>query len=196
MSELAAPTERGTPEALRAGREAFGRHAWREALDHFRQADAVTTLDGADLESLAIAAFFSGHADLRVVYAERAFLAHQHAGDAIRAAYVALQIAAAYALRGKVSVTSAWTRRSERLLDGRTETYAHGYLALMWSNVAKASGDITRALDFANEAVAIGDRTGDSDLRAFALTAQATLRIATGTIGEASSSSRRLPSRR
>jgi tetratricopeptide (TPR) repeat protein len=105
-------------------------------------------------------------------------------GDPIRAAYVALQIAAAYALREKLSVASAWTRRAERLLDGRAETYAHGYLALMRSNVAKASGDIARALELAEEAVAIGERTGHPDLQAFALTAQATLRIATGTIGE------------
>ena len=184
MSELAAPTESGAPEALRAGREAFGRHAWREAFEQFRQADAVTTLDGADLESLAMAAFFAGHADLRVVFGERAFLAYQRAGDAIRAAYVALQIAAAYALRGKLSVASAWTRRAERLLDGRAETYAHGYLALTRSSVAKASGDISRAVELADEAVAIGERTGHPDLQAFALTAQATLRIATGTIGE------------
>ena len=184
MSEPAAPTESGAPGALRAGREAFGRHAWRDAFEQFRQADAVITLDGADLESLATAAFFAGHADLRVVFAERAFLAYQRGGDAIRAAYVALQIAAAYALRGKLSVTSAWTRRAERLLDGRAETYAHGYLALIRSNVAKASGDISQAVEFAEEAVAIGERTGHPDLQAFALSAQATLRIATGPIGE------------
>jgi tetratricopeptide (TPR) repeat protein len=149
---------------LRAGREAFARHAWREAFEQFREADAVTTLDEADLESLSVAAFFAGHADLRVQIAERAFLAYQRAGDAIRAAYVALQIAAAYALRGKLSVASAWTRRAERLLDGRAETYAHGYLALTRSNVAKASGDIARALELADEAVAIGERTGHPDL--------------------------------
>ena len=66
MSELAAPTQSEVPEALRAGRAAFVRHAWREAFEQLSQADAITTLDGADLESLAIAAFFAGHADLRV----------------------------------------------------------------------------------------------------------------------------------
>jgi hypothetical protein len=80
MSELAAPTESGVSEALRAGREAFAQHAWREAFEQFSQADAVKTLDGTDLESLSVAAFFAGHADLRVGFAEQAFLAYQRAG--------------------------------------------------------------------------------------------------------------------
>jgi len=184
MSMAPAPTENDVPETLRAGREAFARHAWREAFDQLAQADGVMTLDGADLESLAIAAFFSGHADVRIAIAERSFAAYQRAGDVIRAAYVDLEIAAAFMLRGKLSVASAWTRRGERLLDGRAETYAHGYLALIRSDLAKASGDIPRALGRDGEAVAIGERTGHQDLYAFALTAQAMLRIATGTIDE------------
>jgi class 3 adenylate cyclase len=184
MSELTAPTQSEVPEALRVGRAAFARHAWREAFEQLSQADATTTLEGPDLESLAVAAFFAGHADLRVEIAQRSFVAYQSAGDGIRAAFVALEIAAAFVLRGKLSVATAWTRRAERLLDGRPETYAHGYLALTRSNLAKESGDISRALEFADEAVVISERTGHQDLHAFALTAQATLRIATGTIGE------------
>ena len=53
----------------------------------------------------------------------------------------------------------------------------------MRSDLAKESGDISRAIEFAEEAVAI-ERTGHQDLHAFALTAEATLRIMTGTIGE------------
>jgi class 3 adenylate cyclase len=184
MSELTAPTQSEVPEALRVGRAAFARHAWREAFEQLSQADATTTLEGPDLESLAVAAFFAGHADLRVEIAQRSFVAYQSAGDVIRAAFVALEIAAAFVLRGKLSVATAWTRRAERILDGRPETYAHGYLALIRSNLAKESGDISRALEFADEAVVISERTGHQDLHAFALTAQATLRIATGTIGE------------
>ena len=33
MSELTAPTQSEVPEALRAGRAAFARHAWREAFE-------------------------------------------------------------------------------------------------------------------------------------------------------------------
>jgi class 3 adenylate cyclase len=184
MSMAPAPTENDVPETLRAGREAFARHAWQQAFEQLTQADAAATLDGADLESLAIAAFFAGRADLRVGIAERSFAAYSRAGDIIRAAYVALEIAAQFVLRGKFSVASAWTRRAQRLLDGQPETYAHGYLALIRSDLAKHSGDISRALELADEAVAIGERTGHQDLHAFALTAQAMLQIAAGTIGE------------
>ena len=60
----------------------------------------------------------------------------------------------------------------------------HGFLALIKADVAKAAGDIPRALELAVEAVGIGERTGHPDLHAFALAAQAALRIATGAIGE------------
>ena len=88
MSELTVPTESDVPETLRAGRAAFVRHAWRDAFEQLTQADALTTLDGADLESLAIAAFVAGRADLRGEFTERAFATYQRAGDVIRAAYV------------------------------------------------------------------------------------------------------------
>ena len=87
-------------------------------------------------------------------------------------------------MRGKISVASAWTRRAERLLDGQAETYAHGFLALIESDLAKGPATSPRALEFAEEAVGIGERTGHQDLHAFALAAQAALRIATGAIGE------------
>ena len=44
MSELTAPTQSEVPEALRVGRAAFARHAWREAFEQLSQADAATTL--------------------------------------------------------------------------------------------------------------------------------------------------------
>jgi class 3 adenylate cyclase len=184
MSELAAPTQSDVPESLRAGREAFTRHAWHEAFELLNEADAATVLDGPDLESLAIASFFAGRADLRPGLLERAFAAHQRAGDTIRASYVALELAMSFSLRGKVSVASAWTRRASHLLDGHAESYSHGFLALVQSDLAKSAGDIPRALQLADQAVAIGERTGHHDLHASALTAQATLRIASGAIGE------------
>ena len=45
MSKAPAPTESDVPETLRAGREAFARHAWQKAFEQLTQADAETTLD-------------------------------------------------------------------------------------------------------------------------------------------------------
>jgi class 3 adenylate cyclase len=179
-----AAAEAEVPDALRACREAFARHAWQDAFQLLSDADAATGLDGPDLESLAVATFFAGHADLRPGILERAFAAYQRAGDTIRAAFIALELAMALSLRGKSSIASAWTRRAIHLLAGQPESYAHGYLALVQSEAAKSAGDNPRALQLAGEAVAIGERTRHPDLHAFALTAQATLQIATGAIGE------------
>jgi class 3 adenylate cyclase len=184
MIEPASAAEAEAPDVLRASREAFARHAWQEAFQLLSIADTETVLDGPDLESLAIASFFAGHAHLRPGILERAFATYQRAGDKIRAAYVALEVAMAFSLQGKESISSAWTRRAAHLLAGQAETYAHGYLALIQSEAAKSAGDVPRALQLADEAVAIGERTGHQDLHAFALTALATLRIATGAIGE------------
>jgi class 3 adenylate cyclase len=184
MSDAVMPVDYAIADPLGAGREAFVRHAWQEAFELLTRADAAEGLAGPDLESLATAAFFAGRADLRMPTLERAFAAYQQQGEVIRAAFIAVEVASAFGLRGKTSVASAWARRAERLLDGHAESYAHGFVALIKSDLAKAAGDIPRALELAANAVAIGKRTGHQDLYAYALTTQATLRIATGAIGE------------
>jgi class 3 adenylate cyclase len=184
MSDAVMPVDYAIADPLGAGRVAFARHAWQEAFDLLTRADAAAGLEGPDLESLSTAAFFAGRADLRPPTLERAFAAYQRTGEVVRAAFVALQVAIVFSWQGKTSVASAWARRAERLLNGHAESYAHGFLALTKSDLAKRSGDIPRAVKLADEAVGIGERTGHQDLHAFALAAQAALRIATGAISE------------
>jgi class 3 adenylate cyclase len=184
MSDAVKPIGYALADPLEAGRAAFTRHAWDKAFELLTRADAGVGLPGPDLESLATAAFFAGHADLRTPTLERAFAAYQHTGEVIRAAFIAVEVASAFSLRGKASVASAWARRAERLLDGHAESYAQGFLTLIKSDLAKKAGDVPKALELAAEAVAIGKRTGHQDLHAYALATQATLRIATGAIGE------------
>ncbi len=177
------PTDPTVPTgggAVEAGRAAFARRAWPEAFERLTAADATDDLTGADFEMLADAAFFAARPDARVDALERAFSAYRTAGDDVRAAFVALEIAHWSGMRGKTSVASGWARRAERLLDGHPETYAHASLALVRSGVAKAGGDLTAAEAEAETAVAIAERAGDADLRALALSALAMLRIALG----------------
>jgi len=165
---------------LRAGQDALKRHVWEEAFELLSTADRESDLSGADLESLAEAAFFAAHANLEIEVKERAFKAHQSEGNQLRAAYVALDLARQYGYAGKASISSAWTHRAERLLEGTDETYAHGFLALVRSDAARLAGNIDAALAFAEEAVRIGARAGHADLQATALTELGTLKIATG----------------
>jgi ATP/maltotriose-dependent transcriptional regulator MalT len=180
MAEPAPLVESLAADALPAGRDALKRHAWQEAFDLLSRADEQGDLSGVDLEALAEAAFFAARPDAELPVKERAFKVYQAEGNPLRAAYLALRIAATYGYAGKASIASAWTRRAERLLEASEETYAHGYLALVRSDVAKAAGDIEAALQFAEDAARIGMHAGHPDLQAFALTDLGALKIATG----------------
>ncbi len=162
------------------GRDALRRHAWQDAFDLLSTADREAGLSGADLEALAEAAFFAASTDEMMELRERAFKARLAEGDRVRAAYLALDLARLNGLHGRKSIASAWAHRGGRLLDGQPESYAHGYLALVQSNAARLSGDLDAAVARATEAVEIGERTGDDELRAWALVALGILRIAGG----------------
>jgi class 3 adenylate cyclase len=174
----------GTSDLPAAAHAALERHAWDEAFDLFTRADQQGSLNGADLEALSTAAFFTAHADLILEAKERAFAAYQTEGDQARAAYLALELARDYGFRGRSSIASAWMRRAERLLETLPECPAHGFLALNRGDVVRMSGDVDAALLSCEEALAIGMRTGDVDLQALALTEIGFLRIGTGEVDE------------
>jgi class 3 adenylate cyclase len=180
MSDVTPPTSAAAADPVQAGRDALVRHAWQEAFEHLSQADREGQLSGADLEALALAAFFAAQADVGLNVKERAFKAHEAEGNDLRAAYLALDIARQYGYAGKHSIASAWTRRAERIIGPDGETYAHGYLALIGSEAAAATGDVEAALALAERAVEIGNRAADADLNAYALTNLGTLKIASG----------------
>jgi class 3 adenylate cyclase len=184
MTKQASSVEPAATDPLIAGREALGRNAWPEAFDLLSKADGEGSLSGADLESLAVASFFAGQARLAIDIKERAFKAHLAEENQLRAAYVALDIAHDYGFAGKPSIGSAWARRGERLLEGTAESYVHGYLALIKSDAASATGSIDAALGLAEQAVEIAGRAAHADLLAAALTALGALKIATGATSE------------
>jgi class 3 adenylate cyclase len=181
MRESAVPEEPTTTESLSAGRAAFADHAWPEAFDLLSQADRAGGLSGADLELFSQAAFFVGSAALGLEVKERAFKARLAAEDQIQAAYLALDIAHDYGWAGKSSIASAWGRRGQKLLENQPESYAHAYLALVQSEMARAAGKgLDEALELAESAVKIATRAGHADLQAAALTNLGSLRIASG----------------
>ena len=184
MAESVTPIDEAPEALVRAGRDALARHAWPEAYELLARADREGTLAGTDLEALGEAAFFAAKADARVDAKERAAKAHQAEGDPVRAAYLALDVANEHLLRTRASIASGWVRRAERLLEGLPESYAHGYLALIRSVIARTGGDIPAAVALATEASGIAMRSGHADLKAAALTELAMLKIATGGTAE------------
>ncbi len=81
MSESTPPNTALTADSVVVGRDALARHAWQEAFEHLSQADRDGQLSGADLEALALAAFFGAHAEGELGVKERAFKAYEAEGN-------------------------------------------------------------------------------------------------------------------
>ena len=172
----------GTPAAdpLAAGREALERHDWRIAYDLLTEADRSDALGGADLEGLSIAAFFSAEAETGKEVKERAYRAYVVERNPQRAAYLALDIAHEHGYAGRYSIASAWMGQAERLLEGQPESASNGYMALLRSEIAAFGGHLDDALALAQQAIDIGNRAANADLRAFGQTNLGFLKISSG----------------
>ena len=95
---------------------------------------------------------------------------------------MAAYIARTYAFAGKPALAGAWSRRAERLIGSEGDTYAHGYLALVGSESAAATGQLEAALALAEKAVAIGSTNDDRDLAAFAQSNLGWLKLSQGDV--------------
>src|SRR5712691_4171245 len=93
-----------TDALLLAGGDALRRHDWQTAFDQFSAAGRRRDLSARDLESLAEAAWWSGHLDACIDARDRAYRAYVDAGDAEHAAFVALML-----VRHNVAKASAAT---------------------------------------------------------------------------------------
>src|SRR5512132_3165376 len=100
--------------ALDRAKAAFTRHAWSEAYEAFRAADAESALASELLEDYAAAAFWGAQPDASLALRERAFAGYQERKDARGAGRVALELARDNALRNSRTVATAWFARAER----------------------------------------------------------------------------------
>jgi class 3 adenylate cyclase len=167
-------------DRLRDARAASERHAWQAAFDGFVSVDLDRPLGGADLESLAEAAFFTANIDTRERALERAVKAYSAEGNRTSAAGVTLRISVDLLLQGRTSIASAWIQRAGRLLEGESEGYVHGYLALARSLAASNGGRFDEALRLAEQAVQIGTSSTDLDLQAISLVSLGMLKLGSG----------------
>jgi ATP/maltotriose-dependent transcriptional regulator MalT len=166
------------------GREALRRHDWVAAFDALSEADGAGRLSGHDLEDLAMAAFFTARGGLDRDIKERAFKVYEDEADTLRAAYLAVDIGRDYGYHGQRSIAAVWIRRAERLIGTEGSTYVHGFLAIVRSEAAAASGDIDAALALAESAIEIGHQASHPDLSANALVNLGSLKIASGSTAD------------
>ncbi len=172
------------PGELAAGRMALAERRWSDAIGHLEAVPRTQSLEGIDLDGLGEASWWLGRLGDAIAYRERAFAAHDAAGDRIKAAATALTLVTYLSQQSESSIAAGWLRRAERLLDGQPESAAHGWLLRPRLNRAIGRGDLEAALVLAEQILDVGVRLGDRDLGAIGLQDRGRVLVALGRVDE------------
>jgi DNA-binding NarL/FixJ family response regulator len=152
-------------DAVTRGRESFGRRAWLDAYEALSVADEHASLEAADLDRLAMAAYLIGRDEAAVTDLERAHRAFLDAGEVGRAVRCAFWVGIILFQRGRHAEGGGWLGRAERLLTQQAlDSVERGYLLIPAAFQALESGDPARAHEVFDEAASIADRFDDPDL--------------------------------
>ena len=171
-------------QELAAGRMALVERRWSDAIGHLQIADETQSLDGDDLDGLGEASWWLGRLGDAIAYRERAFAAHDAAGDRINAARTALALVTYLTQQVESSIAAGWLRRAERLLDGQPTCVVHGWLLRPRLNQAIGRGDLEAALALSEQVLDVGLRLGDRDLEAVGLHDRGRVLVALGRVDE------------
>jgi ATP/maltotriose-dependent transcriptional regulator MalT len=174
----------GAQGALMQGREAARRLEWSDAYTALSLADSSSPLVAQDLELLATAALLLGHVEDGLRALQRAHQRHAEGGDPRRAARCAFWLTFHLGARGDVAQASGWFGRANRLLEHEQECAEHGYLLISVAFHQLVAGDYAAGRTAAAQAAAIGGRTGDADLVAFARYLQGRVLVHDGEMDE------------
>jgi hypothetical protein len=166
---------------LARGRAAYVQGAWRAAHAALRDA----ALEPADLQRLATAAYMLGRDEEYVEALERAHQGHLAVGALLPAARCAFWISINLTLRGVRGGATGWRGRAQRLVERAGGESAEQGLLLVAAMLAhESAGERDAALAAGAEAVALGERLGDSDLFALAAQDRGVLLIRSGRVSE------------
>jgi class 3 adenylate cyclase len=159
------PVSQRSGDLLAAGRDALGRHAWKEAYDTLTEADRQGSLTGEGLNLLAWASWWTAHPDQTIEALERAYAAFLKEGDRSSAAMTAFRLAEQHGMRMAIPSARGWMGQAERLGAEYPESPVHGWLAWMRGLVTLVmQRDLEGAIVHYDEALEIAARTGDRNL--------------------------------
>lgn len=150
-----------------AGRAAFARGSWVDAHTQLRAADRAGTLDGADLELLAQAAYLVGRDEEHVDALERAHRAYVREGDEPAAARCAMWTGMTLFVRGETARGGGWLARAARLLEAHPTAVEQGYLLVATGRFALERGEVAEGRRAFERAAGYAGAAGDTDLAAF-----------------------------
>ncbi len=155
---------------------------WQQAFDLLMEADADGLLAPADLPVLGEVAYAAGHLDVAIEAWERAHAACMQAGDPVAAAGAAVRVAMHLLFdTALMAPVRGWLARAERLLEGRDETPAHAWYAVVRAYERMLTGDLSGARRWARQAIEVGS-TCDPAASAIGRVAEARLLILDGDV--------------
>lgn len=160
---------RAAGSELERGREAYTRHAWRDAFDALSSAEGQAPLADQDLEHLVWAAALAGQQEAHFAALERLHDLRIAAGELCAAARAAFWLGMRLLTLGEIGRATGWLGRADRLIEDQGECAERGYLliprgfaALFRKNAA------AEACEAGRQAATIGDRLGDANLASLA----------------------------
>jgi tetratricopeptide (TPR) repeat protein len=138
-------------------RSAATRGSWQQAFDLLMEADADGLLAPTDLPVFGEVAYAAGYLDVTIEVWERAHAACIQAGDQVAAAGAAVRVAMHLLFdTALMAPVRGWLARAERLLEGRDETPAHAWLAVVRAYERMLTGDLSGARRWARQAIEVG----------------------------------------
>jgi tetratricopeptide (TPR) repeat protein len=144
---------------LERARDAAALGDWQRAFDLLMEADGDGILGATDLPVLGEVAYAAGHLDVTIEAWERAHAACMQAGDHVAAAGAAVRVAMHILFdTALMAPVRGWLERAERLLEGRGETPAHAWFAVVRTYERMLTGDVPVARQWARTAVDVGSR--------------------------------------
>lgn len=169
--------------ALERGRACYRRRAWADAYRALVRADLAASLEGADLELLALSAYLIGRDDDYLEALDRAHQAYLHAAESARAVRCAFWLGVRFLFRGETGRGNGWLARAQRLLEREERPCVEaGYLLLPVAEQQLGAGDCDGAYATTARATEIGERFDEPDLIACARHLQGRVLIRQGQV--------------
>jgi tetratricopeptide (TPR) repeat protein len=169
-------------DLVERAQSAVARGGWQPAFDLLMEADAAGLLAPTELPMLGEVAYAAGHLDVTIEAWERAHAACAEAGDQVAAAGAAARVAMHLLFdTALMAPVRGWLARAELLLEGRGETPAHAWLAVVRTYERMLTGDLAAARHWARQAVEVGSTT-DPAACAIGRVAEARLLILDGDV--------------
>lgn len=169
------------PSSIEDARLSLRTYRWEDALSSFGEIDRTGSLAPDDLVDYSSAAWFGGDVDTTTDLLERAYAGYERAGRGPEAALTALRLARLAMMSVSPSVMAGWVARAQRLLEGRPESGAHAWLAVMRSLIAAyAQGDFDGGAALADEALSLARQHDSPDVESLALVAKGNILLRQG----------------